>query len=150
MYYKFENVDIFLKKNEHKNFALFYIDLDTTGPSGSGGTEFDGVYGVAGEGEPIFGVYTHDSDDKVYIRNKLGIGTDSPGEKLHVSGNTVVTGDITAYYSDERLKTFKGKITDPLAKIKQINGYYFVENELAKSLGYDNDKLQVGVSAQEV
>lgn len=29
MYYKFENVDIFLKKNEHKNFALFYIDLDT-------------------------------------------------------------------------------------------------------------------------
>ena len=34
--------------------------------------------------------------------------------------------------------------------VKQINGYYFVENELAKSLGYDNDKLQVGVSAQEV
>ena len=25
-----------------------------------------------------------------------------------------------------------------------------MENELAKSLGYDNDKLQVGVSAQEV
>ena len=81
---------------------------------------------------------------------KVGIGTSSPEAKLHVVGDTVVTGDITAYYSDERLKTFKGKITEPLAKIKQLNGYYFVENELAKSLGYDNDKLQVGVSAQEV
>jgi hypothetical protein len=80
----------------------------------------------------------------------VGIGETSPAEKLHVAGNTVVTGDITAYYSDERLKTFKGKITEPLDKIKQLNGYYFVENELAKSLGYDNDKLQVGVSAQEV
>ena len=58
--------------------------------------------------------------------------------------------NITAYYSDERLKDFKGKITNPIEKIKQLNGYYFVENELAKSLGYDNDKLQVGVSAQEV
>ena len=54
---------------------------------------------------------------------------------IRVTGKLEVTGDITAYYSDERLKTFKGKITEPLAKIKQINGYYFVENELAKSLG---------------
>ncbi len=65
-------------------------------------------------------------------------------------GNLQIKGNITAYYSDERLKTFKGKITDPIEKIKQLNGYYFVENELAKSLGYNNNKLQVGVSAQEV
>ena len=32
----------------------------------------------------------------------------------------------------------------------QINGYYFTENERAKELGYDNDRLQVGVSAQEI
>ena len=32
----------------------------------------------------------------------------------------------------------------------QLNGYYYTENETAKELGYDNDKLQVGVSAQEV
>ena len=32
----------------------------------------------------------------------------------------------------------------------QLNGYYFTENELARELGYDNDRLQVGVSAQEV
>ena len=54
-------------------------------------------------------------------------------------------------FGDEaKKKIFKGKITEPLTKIKQLNGYYFIDNELAKSLGYNNDKLQVGVSAQEV
>ena len=73
-----------------------------------------------------------------------------PNNILYVEGNTVVKKNITAYYSDERLKTFKGTIKNPIEKIKQLNGYYFVENELAKSLGYNNDKIQVGVSAQEV
>jgi len=80
----------------------------------------------------------------------IGIGNVDPKQKLHVTGQVVVSDNITAYYSDERLKTFKGKITDPIEKIKQLNGYYFVENELAKSLGYNNNKVQVGVSAQEV
>ena len=31
-----------------------------------------------------------------------------------------------------------------------IRDSYFTENEKAKELGYDNDRLQVGVSAQEV
>ena len=31
-----------------------------------------------------------------------------------------------------------------------LNGYYYVENQTAKDLGYDNDEMQVGVSAQEV
>ena len=31
-----------------------------------------------------------------------------------------------------------------------MTGYYFKENETAKSLGYDNNERQVGVSAQEV
>ena len=35
-------------------------------------------------------------------------------------------------------------------KVLTLNGYYFTENEVAKSLGYNNDKMQVGVSAQEV
>jgi len=69
---------------------------------------------------------------------------------VNFKGDITSTGNITAYYSDERLKTFKGTISDPIEKIKKLNGYYFVENELAKSLGYNNDKLQVGVSAQEV
>ena len=34
--------------------------------------------------------------------------------------------------------------------MQQLNGYYFKINDLAKELGYDNDRMQVGVSAQEV
>ncbi|MDA8976439.1 tail fiber domain-containing protein [bacterium] len=67
-----------------------------------------------------------------------------------VTGALTATGDITAYYSDERLKDFDGKIEGALDKVGQLNGYYFRENERAKELGFDNDDLQVGVSAQEV
>lgn len=80
----------------------------------------------------------------------IGSTTDNASGKLQVTGNVTATGDVTAYFSDERLKTFEGKITDPLDKISKLNGYYFRENELAKSLGYSNDARQVGVSAQEV
>ena len=80
-----------------------------------------------------------------------GENTTSPStHPLYVAGGIQATGDIIAYYSDERLKHFHGKIDNPIDKIKQLNGYYFTENEKAKELGYDNDKQQVGVNAQEV
>jgi hypothetical protein len=67
-----------------------------------------------------------------------------------LNGDFTATGNITAYFSDERLKTFEGKIEGALDKVSQLNGYYFHENEEAKDLGYKNDERQVGVSAQEV
>ena len=76
----------------------------------------------------------------------LGVGTPASGS----TGDFRATGNITAYYSDARLKDFMGTIPEPLIKINKLNGYYFKENALAKSLGYNNNKLQVGVSAQEV
>ena len=96
-----------------------------------------------------------DNPTRIYYDKQVVIGSDfdlsSLTEiKLHVTGDTAITKNITAYYSDERLKTFQGKIPNAIKKINQLNGYYFVENELAKSLGYNNDKVQVGVSAQEV
>ncbi len=69
----------------------------------------------------------------------------------YVAATTITaTGNITAYYSDSRLKDFHGTIPDALAKVLSLNGYYFTENEVAKSLGCNNDQMQVGVSAQEV
>ena len=92
------------------------------------------------------------SDGSLFINHhgNVGIGAESGGKALEVTGEIQATSNITAYYSDERLKDFKGKIQHPLEKINQLNGYYFVANKLAKSLGYNNDRLQVGVSAQEV
>lgn len=74
----------------------------------------------------------------------LGINTPAGS-----TGEIRATGDITAYYSDERLKDITGIIEDALAKVKQIHGYHYTANEKAQRLGYDN-KPQVGVSAQEV
>ena len=78
--------------------------------------------------------------------DSIGIGTAASG----TTGEIRATNNITAYYSDERLKDFEGTIPNALDKISQIGGYYFRENETAKELGYDNDELQVGVNAQEI
>lgn len=80
----------------------------------------------------------------------VGIGTTAPAQKLHVVGSIVATGNITAYYSDERLKDFKGKIDNPLEKLNTLNGYYFKPNETALLAGAEQNGLEVGVSAQEV
>jgi len=76
---------------------------------------------------------------------------------VHYDNNESITtnelmarGDVTAYYSDERLKDFQGTIPDALEKVNRINGYLFTENELAKQLGYNNSRVQAGVSAQEI
>jgi hypothetical protein len=76
----------------------------------------------------------------------MGIGTSPSG----TTGEIRATNNITAYYSDARLKDFKGTIPNALSKVQALNGYYFTENSKAKELGYNNNKMQVGVSAQEV
>jgi hypothetical protein len=77
-------------------------------------------------------------------------GTEPVTNVVVNGGNLIATGEVTAFFSDERLKDFKGNIDNALEKILGLNGYYYTENDIAKSLGYNNDKLQVGVSAQEV
>ena len=69
---------------------------------------------------------------------------------LSVTGAITATGDITAFYSDERLKSFEGKIDNALDKVSNLNGYYYTGNNVAAEFGYDTEHRQVGVSAQEV
>jgi hypothetical protein len=76
----------------------------------------------------------------------LGVGTDANAG----SGGIYATGNITAYYSDKRLKTVSGKIENALDKVAQLSGVYYTNNDTAKSFGYDSDEVQVGVLAQEV
>jgi hypothetical protein len=64
-------------------------------------------------------------------------------------GFIYATGDITAYYSDVRLKNILGKIVDALDKVNKLDGFYFEPNEVAQLLGYEK-KVDVGLSAQVV
>jgi hypothetical protein len=75
----------------------------------------------------------------------LAIGTTAdPG-----AGAIFATGNITAYYSDDRLKTRLGSIDDALGIIDKIDAFYYEANETAKELGYEAVR-EVGVSAQSV
>jgi hypothetical protein len=76
----------------------------------------------------------------------VGVGTAADSAN---TGSIVATGDITAYYSDDRLKTKLGNIENALSKVEQLSGFYYQANEIAQELGY-NAKREVGVSAQEV
>ena len=76
----------------------------------------------------------------------LSLGTNSdPG-----AGAIGATGNITAYYSDERLKTKIGNIENALDKVSQIETMVYHANETAVSLGYDSSVIEVGVTAQSV
>ena len=59
------------------------------------------------------------------------------------------TGNVTAYYSDMRLKTDIQPIDGALSKVMTLNGFYFRPNQIAQDFGYE-DKVEVGVSAQDV
>ena len=65
-------------------------------------------------------------------------------------GEIATTGNVTAYYSDERLKDKTGDIENALSKVLSLEGFTYVENDLARELGYTNTKEQVGLSAQRV
>ena len=80
-----------------------------------------------------------------YQLGSLGVGTAGSA----TTGEIRATNNITAYYSDERLKTKLGKIENALDKVDQLSGFYYEANQTAVDLGYDV-KREVGVSAQEV
>jgi len=75
----------------------------------------------------------------------LGINTDASG----TAGEIRATNNITAYYSDDRLKTRIGGIDGALDKLCSLSGFYYEANEVAQGLGYEK-KREVGVSAQQV
>lgn len=60
------------------------------------------------------------------------------------------TGDVIAFYSDMRLKNKVADITDARKKLRKLDAFYYMENDLAKSLGYKSDRVQIGLSAQQV
>ena len=74
---------------------------------------------------------------------RMGIGTLSPSERLHVSGNILATGTVSGN-SDISLKDNITPIPDALDKVLQIRGVTFNRNDI------EDNPRQAGVIAQEV
>jgi hypothetical protein len=69
---------------------------------------------------------------------------------LDDSGNLTIANDITAFASDERLKTNIEPIENALDKVLTLNGFTYNFNDIGKELGFDTSIRHAGVSAQEV
>jgi len=116
-----------------------YFTTGATPNSTSGGTRmaiYTGNY-VTASGSfraPVF-----------YDSNNTGRYADlsSTGDSIRASG------DIVAYYSDDRLKDRGDNIANALDKVQSLNGFHYTANETAQKFGYKANP-QVGVSAQEV
>ena len=78
--------------------------------------------------------------------NCLGVGTAAST----TAGEIRATNQITAYYSDERLKENIETITSALDKVMTLRGVTYNSNQLAESFGYMNKEKQVGVLAGDV
>ena len=76
----------------------------------------------------------------------LGVGTTASG----TAGEIRATNNITAFFSDMRLKDKQGKITNALEKVSSLEGFYYKPNDIAKKYGYTDDKTEVGISAQDI
>lgn len=115
--------------------------------SGASGTWSINVTGSAGSATTATTATTANAlaTGNNYQVNSLGVGTAASG----TAGEIRATNAVTAYYSDDRLKTKLGNIEGALAKVKTLSGFYYEANETAQALGY-KPKREVGVSAQSV
>ena len=77
--------------------------------------------------------------------SSLGVGTTASG----TAGEIRATNNITAFFSDDRLKTRVGFIENAVEKLETLSTFYYEPNEKAQELGYKKER-HVGLSAQEV
>jgi hypothetical protein len=76
----------------------------------------------------------------------LGVGTAASG----TAGEIRAVGNITAYYSDKRLKDELYRIEHALDKIDQLTGVVYTQSKLAEQFGYNDYSEQVGLYAGDV
>jgi hypothetical protein len=80
------------------------------------------------------------------LTRSLGVGTAGSG----TAGEIRATNEITAYYSDRRLKTDVRPISNAIEKVMSLNGIIYRSNDVAKEYGFTTDNTIVGLFADEV
>ncbi|MCU0918235.1 MAG: tail fiber domain-containing protein, partial [Planctomycetes bacterium] len=127
------NAHIRSEQDENTGGGGIVFETDDDGTSGSGGFLFQTKSGT------------------VFMKideGKVGIGTTSPTQKLHVAGNIYCTGSYQG--SDERLKTDVQPLSGVLDKLDRVRAISYRWNETARSLGAQTGEKHLGVLAQEL
>jgi hypothetical protein len=114
-----------------------------------GGNGIDGSYAQIAATNGNLHLEGLNSGCPIYLNYYRGGGVICVGT-MAVTGAITATTTVTAYYSDERLKTKINNIENALDKIDQLTGFVYVENELAKSFGFNNPEPQVALGAHDV
>lgn len=114
-----------------------------------GGNGIDGTSAQVASTDGNLHLESLSSAKAIYLNYYRGGGVNANGF-LNVTGAITATTTVTAYYSDDRLKTRIGKIENALDKVDQLSGFLYVENDLARELGFNNTTQQVALSAQAV
>jgi hypothetical protein len=117
------------------------VSYNTVGAPSTTGTNASGSWGISITGSA--GSLSTATNQQL---NSLGVGTAASG----TAGEIRATNNITAYFSDKRLKDIIGTIPNALEKTLSLSGVLFTQNKKAEEFGYNNYNQQVGVIAQEV
>lgn len=89
-----------------------------------------------------------DADGQIQYRSGTGFG--ASGNLTFDGTNLSCAGDITAFASDERLKTNFEPIENAVDKVLKLRGFTYNFNEIGEGLGFNTSIRHAGVSAQEV
>jgi hypothetical protein len=82
----------------------------------------------------------------IMVRKSISAGTASAG----ADGEIRASNEITAYFSDRRLKENVQIINNAVVKVLSLTGITYTPNDLAESFGYDKNKKIAGLFADEV
>jgi hypothetical protein len=136
------------------------IRITTLPDSTRGGSDIYSNYGISisgmyyNQGLRVVNTYTGNCTAITAVNSGSGAAiqcqhTNPNTAALSAIGTIVATGNIIAYFSDDRLKTNLGLIPNALEKLNTLSGFYYEPNELAQQLGYQK-RREIGVSAQQV
>jgi hypothetical protein len=123
--------------------VALWVDSDGTNPGFAALTVNDG-------GLKVYNTLAANGGYAIDCVGIINAGRVRVYDAVAANGYITATGNITAFFSDERLKTKLGNIDNAINKLSQLNGFYYTTNELANSFGYTDTKTQLGLSAQEV
>lgn len=91
------------------------------------------------------------SDVNPYMNFANDVGTSVM--RINNDGTVLATGDVSGYYSDERLKEVDSQLVDCLSKILNLDVIRYHANELAVGLSegvFKADKSEIGLKAGQV